>query len=1012
MATGVHNLTVLVDAREVANATRKMKAMAAVARETGKSIDYITDAARQGAAGVKNHMGVMARSATDAARKIDQGVRTVQNSWRIQERSAKDAARAASDAERKKIQVMQEGLAALHNNWAIKRRVMEDEARVARETARQVAQAERDKARATRESARAMARSFHRLGAAASGAFGRMQTAFFGFSLTFASLRLGRSILETTAMFERLDVVLGTLLRSQEKVNKAQAEILALARSTPATLLEVTKGYTRLIQSGSPLEEVAHRMEQITDIASGSIYPIGEAMDRLTKVYQRAEGGFIELQDVELVETIGLPFTRALKDVFDVTRHGLKDLVKNIGAKETFDQIMDHWAALYQGNADKMMSKLTGANQRLKQSLQLAFQDIGDEMSGPLVNMASKIETLLQTNEDGLQSFGRFLGDIVDGFSALFQMLLNNQDVMKDLIALGGMIPAIWAGKKAARFGGDIVSSVRGGKLPLNLHALLGAAGMLAFTNSIKNDVQEILQDDSISNVRVFFTMLNLGLDKVKEWTGWARRAFGIGVEGEMSPEARKRAEVSKGVFDTVGNRMREGYGYKHQVLGGGAGDDMLIAFEIGRENAALKNYAESRRSLWDQAVGAVANPVAAQIAAEEDAKKYAQTMARRRSQKGKSSSLGSNYVRTVSATTPQFADEGFGRLADLYSDGKLGKTAQAYLDRGDIAAMKGSPDPTENFLAKILEYDRLDKFGARVGDWMPAKEGSTAKKKDEEFSRFARPFFGPEPPPGWSEPSRTMRFGGAFGAFNNELLSGDSEGNRSVKEAGKNLLDGIMKEFANQMQEKANAPIQAFASGFINEITDALFDASTDSAYDAGADLARGVIDGVKDALTGGQSAGGSFVSSMISSFFGGGGIGAGAGATSARGFAGASVTSREGGGFTGRGNRSGGLDGKGGFLEMRHPNELVFDLHKNTPKIMVQGNGGPTNVNIKLENAPEGYEVKMKDQYVKHDEIGLIAEFTKREMMEDVAEGGEFDQLMRSKYGQQTATYTQTGG
>ena len=36
------------------------------------------------------------------------------------------------------------------------------------------------------------------------------------------------------------------------------------------------------------------------------------------------------------------------------------------------------------------------------------------------------------------------------------------------------------------------------------------------------------------------------------------------------------------------------------------------------------------------------------------------------------------------------------------------------------------------------------------------------------------------------------------------------------------------------------------------------------------------------------------------------------------------------EGGGFTGMGNRSGGLDGKGGFPAILHPNETVIDHHK----------------------------------------------------------------------------------
>jgi len=53
------------------------------------------------------------------------------------------------------------------------------------------------------------------------------------------------------------------------------------------------------------------------------------------------------------------------------------------------------------------------------------------------------------------------------------------------------------------------------------------------------------------------------------------------------------------------------------------------------------------------------------------------------------------------------------------------------------------------------------------------------------------------------------------------------------------------------------------------------------------------------------------------------------------------------EGGGFTGRGARAGGLDGKGGFMAMLHPNETVIDHTKG------QGMGATVNFNISTVDA-----------------------------------------------------------
>jgi tape measure domain-containing protein len=52
--------------------------------------------------------------------------------------------------------------------------------------------------------------------------------------------------------------------------------------------------------------------------------------------------------------------------------------------------------------------------------------------------------------------------------------------------------------------------------------------------------------------------------------------------------------------------------------------------------------------------------------------------------------------------------------------------------------------------------------------------------------------------------------------------------------------------------------------------------------------------------------------------------------------------LASFDGGGFTGTGSRSGGMDGKGGFMAMLHPNETVLDHTKG------QGMGGGVTVNV----------------------------------------------------------------
>lgn len=69
-----------------------------------------------------------------------------------------------------------------------------------------------------------------------------------------------------------------------------------------------------------------------------------------------------------------------------------------------------------------------------------------------------------------------------------------------------------------------------------------------------------------------------------------------------------------------------------------------------------------------------------------------------------------------------------------------------------------------------------------------------------------------------------------------------------------------------------------------------------------------------------------------VFDSIFGGGkkGGGGGSGGSSFGGLIGTFIDSFDGGGFTGPGPRSGGLDGKGGFPAILHPNETVIDHTK----------------------------------------------------------------------------------
>jgi len=116
------------------------------------------------------------------------------------------------------------------------------------------------------------------------------------------------------------------------------------------------------------------------------------------------------------------------------------------------------------------------------------------------------------------------------------------------------------------------------------------------------------------------------------------------------------------------------------------------------------------------------------------------------------------------------------------------------------------------------------------------------------------------------------------------------------------------------------------------------MFESATMSALDSIISGSGSAEDAVKSlakqlALAAAQAA--LFGSGPLSGLFGGGKGGGGAGGLFGSLLGGAGkLFSFEGGGFTGSGSRTGGLDGKGGYMAMVHPNESVIDHTKASGK------------------------------------------------------------------------------
>ena len=102
--------------------------------------------------------------------------------------------------------------------------------------------------------------------------------------------------------------------------------------------------------------------------------------------------------------------------------------------------------------------------------------------------------------------------------------------------------------------------------------------------------------------------------------------------------------------------------------------------------------------------------------------------------------------------------------------------------------------------------------------------------------------------------------------------------------------------------------------------------------------------------------------------------------------------VPSASGGGYTGSGPRSGGLDGRGGFPAILHPNESVIDHSK--------GPGMGTKVYLSI-TTESGNEIKTKEQTMNHGMIQKMDARIVKAVNRDLMRGGETMKTMKKVFG-----------
>ena len=245
--------------------------------------------------------------------------------------------------------------------------------------------------RGVQDGVKQMAQVVEQQGQSIENVFGRIRSIA---SVTFAGFT-AKEIISTLANvrgdFQQFEIAFETMLHSGEKAKAMISDLAKLAASTPFDMKGVVSGAKQLLAYGFAADQITDTMRRLGDISAG----LGLNLQDLTWLYGTTMvQGRLFTRDLMQFTGRGIPMTEALAKQFGVTKDKVSELVTagKIGFPEVEKAIksMTDEGGQFGGLMEKQSHSITGQISNIKDSFELAINDLGTQTEG-LMNDALDI---------------------------------------------------------------------------------------------------------------------------------------------------------------------------------------------------------------------------------------------------------------------------------------------------------------------------------------------------------------------------------------------------------------------------------------------------------------------------------------------------------------------------------------------------------------------------------------------------------------------------------------------
>ena len=278
----------------------------------------------------------------------------------------------------------------------------------------------------------------------ASRAFRGMAGAFTGLIGAYAAFGAVRGIVRTTAEFENFNTTLTTITGSARGAADAFDLVQKFAKETPFQLREVLAMFVRLKNAG--LEPTAELLQTITDTASVTMDPT-RAWEIITKVIARGTAGPLQLEDLEMLQNLGLGYVPIFQKKLGLDRQEIAEFTQEAeNGKLAVQALLEGFQEMYGGAGLRKMDSLTGTWSNLNDQISKVQAAVGEGMRRELVTTSTEMQDMLRDNREGFEQLGVELGEMINFFNDLLRLAAENPEEAGWLgKALFGTV-ALWAG--------------------------------------------------------------------------------------------------------------------------------------------------------------------------------------------------------------------------------------------------------------------------------------------------------------------------------------------------------------------------------------------------------------------------------------------------------------------------------------------------------------------------------------------------------------------------------------